>query len=170
MPLKLLISNPNVKKRSKLLLTHIYDIRLRMTMSVYGIQRPLDSILVPFFKNGLAIAILTRYRPILSNWWHIQPKCALQIVSESSRDERIASFPHFCAWNPRMMPARDLIPWTTMITCYSQKKMYREAFVVFNEMKDNGISPDEMTTETVISAYAHLRVLDLGKEIHLYVP
>lgn len=67
------------------------------------------------------------------------------------------------------MPAWDLISWTAMITCYSQKKMYREALVVFNEMKAIGISPDEVTMATVISACAHLGVLDLGKEIHLYV-
>ncbi|KAM7521689.1 hypothetical protein LguiA_011591 [Lonicera macranthoides] len=36
-------------------------------------------------------------------------------------------------------------------------------------MEANGISPDEVTMATVISASAHLGVLDLGKEIHLYV-
>lgn len=67
------------------------------------------------------------------------------------------------------MPERDIISWTTMIDCYSQNKRYREALVVFHEMIKNGISPDEVTMATVISACAHLGALDLGKEIHLYV-
>lgn len=67
------------------------------------------------------------------------------------------------------MPAKDLISWTGMINCYSQNKLFVEALAVFNEMRRNGISPDEVTMSTVISACAHLGALDLGKEIHLYV-
>ncbi|KAF2320461.1 hypothetical protein GH714_027568 [Hevea brasiliensis] len=67
------------------------------------------------------------------------------------------------------MPARDIISWTTMIDCYSQNRRFKEALVVFNEMIKDGISPDEVTMATVISACAHLGALDLGKEIHLYV-
>ncbi|KAJ4726851.1 Pentatricopeptide repeat-containing protein [Melia azedarach] len=67
------------------------------------------------------------------------------------------------------MPAKDIISWTTMITCYSQNKKFREALDMFNEMKKSGISPDEVTVATVISACAHLGALDLGREIHLYV-
>lgn len=66
------------------------------------------------------------------------------------------------------MPNRDIISWTTMIACYSQNKQYREALAVFSEMQTNGISPDEVTMATIISACAHLGALDLGKEIHLY--
>lgn len=66
------------------------------------------------------------------------------------------------------MPEKDIISWTTMITCYSQNKKFREALEVFSEMTRNGISPDEVTMATVISACAHIGALDLGKEIHLY--
>jgi pentatricopeptide repeat protein len=66
------------------------------------------------------------------------------------------------------MPKKDIISWTTMITCYSQNKKFREALAVFSEMTSNGISPDEVTMATVISACAHIGALDLGKEIHLY--
>ena len=66
------------------------------------------------------------------------------------------------------MPEKDIISWTTMITCYSQNKKFREALAVFSEMTSNGISPDEVTMATVISACAHIGALDLGKEIHLY--
>lgn len=67
------------------------------------------------------------------------------------------------------MPERDLISWTTMIKCYSQNKRYRDALEVFGDMKSNGITPDEVTMTTIISACAHIGVLDYGKELHLYV-
>ncbi|CAK9140645.1 unnamed protein product [Ilex paraguariensis] len=67
------------------------------------------------------------------------------------------------------MPITDLISWTTMITCYVQNKQYTEGLAVFNEMKANGVKPDEVTMSTVISVCAHIGVLDLGKETHLYV-
>lgn len=67
------------------------------------------------------------------------------------------------------MPEKDLISWTTMINCYSQNKCYKDAVDIFSEMKNNGIDPDEVTMSTIISACAHLGLLDLGKEIHLYV-
>lgn len=67
------------------------------------------------------------------------------------------------------MTEKDLISWTTMISCYSQNKLYREALTVFDEMRMNGVRPDEVTMTTVISSCAHLGALDLGKGIHLYV-
>ncbi|MCL7046791.1 hypothetical protein MKW94_005964 [Papaver nudicaule] len=67
------------------------------------------------------------------------------------------------------MPARDLISWTTMITCYARNKRYREAIQVFEEMKNAGFSPDEVTMATVVSACAHIGALELGKKIHCYL-
>ncbi|KAL9139858.1 hypothetical protein ABFS82_O002300 [Erythranthe guttata] len=69
----------------------------------------------------------------------------------------------------RIMPKRDVISWTTMINCYSKHKLYREALELFDEMKRTGTRPDGVTMATVISACAHLGVLDQGKEMHLYV-
>uniref|UniRef100_A0A7N0UJV8 Chlororespiratory reduction 4 n=1 Tax=Kalanchoe fedtschenkoi TaxID=63787 RepID=A0A7N0UJV8_KALFE len=67
-----------------------------------------------------------------------------------------------------LMPSRDLISWTAMINCYSQNKQFREALAVFDEMRGNGIVPDEVTMVTAISACAHLGALDIGKEIHFF--
>lgn len=66
------------------------------------------------------------------------------------------------------IPAKDIISWTTMINCYSHNKKFREAVEVFKDMTMNGITPDEVTMATVISACAHLGALSLGKEIHHY--
>ncbi|KAI4354344.1 hypothetical protein L6164_003214 [Bauhinia variegata] len=67
------------------------------------------------------------------------------------------------------MPTRDIISWTVMMTCYSQNKKFREVIDLFYDMINSRISPDEVSMTTVISACAHLGVLDLGKEIHLYL-
>ncbi|CAN1163304.1 Pentatricopeptide repeat-containing protein At1g06143 [Linum perenne] len=67
------------------------------------------------------------------------------------------------------MLAKDVISWTTMINCYAQNKKFREALGVFCEMTNNGISPDEVTLVSVLSACTHLGALDLGKEIHDYI-
>ncbi|PWA80411.1 pentatricopeptide repeat-containing protein [Artemisia annua] len=67
------------------------------------------------------------------------------------------------------MPEKDLISWTTMINCYSQNKLYQKALATFNDMTSHGISPDEVTMSTVISACAHIGALDIGKKIHVYI-
>ncbi|XP_070058117.1 pentatricopeptide repeat-containing protein At1g06143 [Nicotiana tomentosiformis] len=69
----------------------------------------------------------------------------------------------------REMSRKDLISWTTMINCYSHNGIYGRAIEVFCDMKSNLITPDEVTMTSVISACAHLGVLDQGKEMHLYV-
>ncbi|XP_022759762.1 pentatricopeptide repeat-containing protein At1g06143 [Durio zibethinus] len=67
------------------------------------------------------------------------------------------------------MPVKDVISWTTMINCYSQNKLFGEALAVFEEMRRNKVSPDEVTMASCISACAHLGALDTGKQIHHYV-
>ncbi|KAG2324092.1 hypothetical protein Bca52824_006820 [Brassica carinata] len=67
------------------------------------------------------------------------------------------------------MPVKDIVSWTAMIKGYSRNKRYREAISVFYKMTEEGIIiPDEVTMSTVISACAHLGVLDIGKEVHMY--
>lgn len=67
------------------------------------------------------------------------------------------------------MPVKDKISWTSMINGYSHNKRYREAISVFYKMTEEGIIPDEVTMSTVISACAHFGVLDIGKEVHMYI-
>ncbi|CAK9140641.1 unnamed protein product [Ilex paraguariensis] len=67
------------------------------------------------------------------------------------------------------VPIKDLLSSTTIITCYGQNKQYTKGLAVFKEMKANGVKPDEVTRATVISVCAHIGVLDLGNQTHLYV-
>ncbi|KAL1210439.1 Pentatricopeptide repeat-containing protein [Cardamine amara subsp. amara] len=66
------------------------------------------------------------------------------------------------------MPVKDIISWTTMVNGYSHNKRYGEAISVFYKMTEQRIIPDEITMSTVISACAHLGVLEIGKEVHMY--
>ncbi|PWA50881.1 Pentatricopeptide repeat-containing protein [Artemisia annua] len=83
---------------------------------------------------------------------------------------------NFASWNSLIdeylfskMPEKDLISWTTMINCYLQNKLYQEALATFSDMISHGISPDEVTMATVVSACAHIGALDIGKKIHVFI-
>ncbi|KAF6147195.1 hypothetical protein GIB67_025467, partial [Kingdonia uniflora] len=68
------------------------------------------------------------------------------------------------------MPSRDFITWTTMITCYSQNKQFKEAIDVFKEMIETpGVSPDEVIMFSVLSVCAHLGSLEMGRKTHNYL-
>ncbi|KAF6164012.1 hypothetical protein GIB67_028716 [Kingdonia uniflora] len=68
------------------------------------------------------------------------------------------------------MTSRDFIMRTTMIACYLQNKRLKEAIGVFKEMIETpGVSPDEVTMSSVLSACAHLGSLEMGSKIHNYL-
>ncbi|PKA52026.1 Pentatricopeptide repeat-containing protein [Apostasia shenzhenica] len=65
-----------------------------------------------------------------------------------------------------LMPCKNLISWTSIISCYSRNKLFKEALEAFDAMKVAGMSPDNITMATVISACAHLGALQEGKRLH----
>ncbi|XP_015573496.2 pentatricopeptide repeat-containing protein At4g14820 [Ricinus communis] len=67
------------------------------------------------------------------------------------------------------MDEKDLICWSIMISGYAESDQPQEALHLFNEMQFLGIEPDEVTMLSVISACAHLGVLDQAKRIHMFV-
>ncbi|XP_059629384.1 pentatricopeptide repeat-containing protein At1g31430-like [Cornus florida] len=67
------------------------------------------------------------------------------------------------------MPKRDVISWTSMITGYSQANQFSDAVRLFREMMVAKVKPDEITVASVLSACAHLGILDVGKGIHDYI-
>ncbi|GAB2255791.1 hypothetical protein Droror1_Dr00009569 [Drosera rotundifolia] len=64
------------------------------------------------------------------------------------------------------MPKRDVVSWTSMITGYSQGGKFKEAIELFHAMLDAKVQPDENTIATVLSACAHLGILDEGEKVH----
>ncbi|XP_074282073.1 pentatricopeptide repeat-containing protein At2g29760, chloroplastic-like [Silene latifolia] len=67
------------------------------------------------------------------------------------------------------MPIRDVISWTSLITGYSQAGKYSDAVKCFQNMMTSEIKPNEVTIASVLSACAHLGMLDLGQEIHKFI-
>ncbi|RAL53285.1 hypothetical protein DM860_006957 [Cuscuta australis] len=64
------------------------------------------------------------------------------------------------------MGRRDLVSWTALISCHEQNGLYKEALDLFLQMISIGITVDEVVVVTVLSACAHLLVLDTGKSVH----
>ncbi|KAK6936389.1 Pentatricopeptide repeat [Dillenia turbinata] len=67
------------------------------------------------------------------------------------------------------MPRRDVISWTSMIAGYCQCSKFDEAVMLFRDMMAAKVKPDKITVASVLSACAHLGLLDMGKAIHDYI-
>nr|AYM00796.1 pentatricopeptide repeat protein [Salvia miltiorrhiza] len=66
-----------------------------------------------------------------------------------------------------VMPARNLVTWTSLISAYSQMGLSEKALDCFREMVlEDGIAPNDYTYVAAISACAQVRALRSGKEIH----
>ena len=64
------------------------------------------------------------------------------------------------------MSQGDVVLWTSMIVGYAHNGHFDEALKLFHEMQFSGITPNSVTITSVLSASAHLAVLQQGKEIH----
>ncbi|CAI9103118.1 OLC1v1001559C1 [Oldenlandia corymbosa var. corymbosa] len=67
------------------------------------------------------------------------------------------------------MKQRNVVSWNSLITCYEQNGPANEGLIVFRNMMNCGIEPDEMTLASVVSACASLNAVKEGKEIHARV-
>ncbi|XP_057777411.1 putative pentatricopeptide repeat-containing protein At1g68930 [Salvia miltiorrhiza] len=67
------------------------------------------------------------------------------------------------------MPEKDAISWTTMITGLTQNGMNREALELLRGMRLNGVSMDQFTFGSVLTACGGLCALQEGKQIHAYL-
>ncbi|PON87262.1 DYW domain containing protein [Trema orientale] len=61
-----------------------------------------------------------------------------------------------------MIPTKDLISWTVMIAGYGMHGFGTEAIAAFNEMRDAGIEPDEVSFISILHACSHSGLLDEG--------
>ncbi|KAK7303337.1 hypothetical protein RJT34_14240 [Clitoria ternatea] len=60
------------------------------------------------------------------------------------------------------MPERNVVPWTTIIGCYSRMANVPEAFSLFDEMRRQGIQPSSVTMLSLlfgVSELAHVQCL-----------
>lgn len=62
--------------------------------------------------------------------------------------------------------SKDIVSWTSMITCCVHNGLAIEALELFYSLKKTNIEPDSITLVSVLSAAAALSLLKKGKEIH----
>ncbi|XP_010279265.1 PREDICTED: pentatricopeptide repeat-containing protein At3g63370, chloroplastic [Nelumbo nucifera] len=64
------------------------------------------------------------------------------------------------------MKDKDIVSWTSMISCYVHNGLADEALDLFSDMMHNGIVPDMVSIVSILSGAANLSALRKGKEIH----
>lgn len=65
-----------------------------------------------------------------------------------------------------LLKNRDNVSWNMIIVGYVQDEKEDEAFKLFERMTSDGITPDEVSLASILSACANLRALDRGKQVH----
>lgn len=65
-----------------------------------------------------------------------------------------------------VMPERNVVAWTLMVTRYAQGGFARDAISLFLDMELTGLEPDQFSLSSVISACAELRCIELGWQLH----
>ncbi|KAJ7568200.1 hypothetical protein O6H91_01G022800 [Diphasiastrum complanatum] len=64
------------------------------------------------------------------------------------------------------MSERDVVSWNAMIAGYAQNGLGKEALAMFEEMKQEGMQPNNVTFVLLLKACASLAALEQGKELH----
>ncbi|XP_047949875.1 pentatricopeptide repeat-containing protein At5g19020, mitochondrial-like isoform X2 [Salvia hispanica] len=68
-----------------------------------------------------------------------------------------------------IMPQRNVLSWSSMISGYAQNGKHRLAIEVFHEMVGKGFKPDETTMVSVFSAISGLCALKEGRWAHQFI-
>mgnify|MGYP002775691026 CR=1 FL=1 len=64
------------------------------------------------------------------------------------------------------LPLRDVVCWNTLISGYTQHGFIDEALTSFNQMRNEGITPDAFILASVLKACANIKNIEQGKRIH----
>ncbi|XP_043693089.1 pentatricopeptide repeat-containing protein At5g48910-like [Telopea speciosissima] len=68
------------------------------------------------------------------------------------------------------IPRRDLVSWSSLITCFANNGFGHEALAVFREMQvTTSITPDEVTMVSLISTVSSLGALELGRWLRVFM-
>ncbi|MBA0832964.1 hypothetical protein Goarm_017313 [Gossypium armourianum] len=67
------------------------------------------------------------------------------------------------------MYERDAVSWSTMIRCYVRSKLYMEALEMIRKMQILKIRPSEVAMISMITLFADLMDVEMGKAMHAYV-
>ncbi|KAK3226588.1 hypothetical protein Dsin_006450 [Dipteronia sinensis] len=69
----------------------------------------------------------------------------------------------------QMMPIKNVVSWTSMISAYSDNNHSKEALALFKEMESKRIKPDEIAMLSVVSMCSKSGSFELGEWIDHYV-
>ncbi|KAJ7522179.1 hypothetical protein O6H91_19G086300 [Diphasiastrum complanatum] len=61
---------------------------------------------------------------------------------------------------------RDVVSWNAMIAGYAQNGLGKEALALYEQMKQEGMHPDNVTLVLLLKACASLAALEQGKQLH----
>ncbi|KAJ7529958.1 hypothetical protein O6H91_15G072200 [Diphasiastrum complanatum] len=64
------------------------------------------------------------------------------------------------------MSERDVVSWTAMIAGYAQNGLGKEALALYEQMKQEGVQPNNVTFVLLLKACASLAALEQGKQLH----
>lgn len=64
------------------------------------------------------------------------------------------------------MPARDLVSWNAMISCFSHAGLHHQALSMYKRMENEGVSVDAYTLVALLSSCAHVSALNMGVMLH----
>ncbi|XP_057868710.2 pentatricopeptide repeat-containing protein At1g09410, mitochondrial [Cryptomeria japonica] len=64
------------------------------------------------------------------------------------------------------MSFRNVISWTALISAYAKQGHSEDALMLFDEMKETQVQPNQHTFLGVLSACANLRALKIGRDVH----
>ena len=66
----------------------------------------------------------------------------------------------------RDLPIQDVVSWSALISGYAQLEKYDEALECFEQMKSEGVSPNEVTFISVLKACGNDKAINIGKQVH----
>ena len=64
------------------------------------------------------------------------------------------------------LPVRDVVSWSALIAGYTQQRQCEEALNCFDQMQNEGISPDAITFISILKACGSTKAIHKGKQIH----
>ncbi|KAJ7542948.1 hypothetical protein O6H91_01G084700 [Diphasiastrum complanatum] len=64
------------------------------------------------------------------------------------------------------MSERDVVSWSTMTAGYAHNGLGKEALALYEQMKQEGVHPDDVTYVVLLKAFASIAALEQGKQLH----
>lgn len=67
------------------------------------------------------------------------------------------------------IPVKNVVSWNSMILGLAQQGKFKEALTVFEEMRKEGVQPDDITLVGTLNSCANLGLLEVGRWVHSYI-